>query len=476
MNIGLTSPRQVRLTRCSIIYPGIEFRASNSADAQLLQANGFDITPFVQKLDIYESIFDNTLSGSVTLLENMALTEYLPLVGVEVLMVGFAIDTLSEEDEEPAEFFRAFRIVKLHDTTFPRFDARLYTLELATHEFLNSLTTRVCRRFSNMTCQQAVEQILKKDLDVDATRIKTDEATFGKVDVVIPNYTPLKAINYFALLSQTVKQPRESNFLFYETLDGFHFTSIQALIQAAKNVPSDELKTFNVNSAVAAGLNQTDTGVLNSIIRIHQERAFDLLFDIAAGTLRSRMVHVDFLARKFEHEEDSRYTETFKKTTHLDEFPFYPTNFDLTVSKDVRTFMVPSNIWSANSAYIKKAGEELPEQRMHESVVLRNRQLREIQHLLTVIDLPGQPDLRAGTVVNVNYPSSRELQGVDDTINAPQFSESTPYYSGKHLVTAVHHILATRTPGSMEYRMHIEVCKDSLGAGLVGSDITTERR
>jgi hypothetical protein len=47
---------------------------------------------------------------------------------------------------------------------------------------------------------------------------------------------------------------------------------------------------------------------------------------------------------------------------------------------------------------------------MHEIVVLRNRQLREIQHLLTVIDMPGQPDLRAGSVVNVNYPSSRELQ------------------------------------------------------------------
>jgi hypothetical protein len=52
--------------------------------------------------------------------------------------------------------------------------------------------------------------------------------------------------------------------------------------------------------------------MLNNIIRIHQERAFDLMFDVAAGTLRSRMVHMStFLARKFEHEEDSRYSESF---------------------------------------------------------------------------------------------------------------------------------------------------------------------
>jgi hypothetical protein len=404
MDTALTFPRQVRLTRCSIVYPGIELRATNSADADLLQTFGFDITPFIQRIDIYESVFDNTLSGSVTLLENMALSEYLPLVGVEVLILGFAIDTLDQQQQAPKEFLHAFRIVKLHDQTFPRFDTRLYTLELVTHEFMNSLSSRISRRFSNMTCQQAVHNILERDLDVAANRIKTDEVTFGSVDVVIPNYTPLKAINYFTLLAQTVKEPRESNFLFFETLEGFHFTSIQALIKKALDAPANSLRTFDVNSGVASVIGQTDTDVLNSIIRIHQERAFDLMFDVAAGTLRSRMIHMDFLARKFEHEDDSRYTKSFDETTHLDRFPVYPNNFDLTVSKDVRTFIVPSNVWAANSAYIQRHGEELPEQRMHESVVLRNRQLREIQHLLTVIDMPGQPDLRAGSVVNVNYP------------------------------------------------------------------------
>jgi hypothetical protein len=102
--------------------------------------------------------------------------------------------------------------------TYPRFDTRLYTLELVTHEFMNSLSSRMSRRFSSMTCQEAVRKSSERLGCQHRIACKTDEETFGKVDVVIPNYTPLKAINYFTLLAQTVKQPRESNFLFFETL------------------------------------------------------------------------------------------------------------------------------------------------------------------------------------------------------------------------------------------------------------------
>ena len=107
--------------------------------------------------------------------------------------------------------------------------------------------------------------------------------------------------------------------------------------------------------------------------------------------------------------------------------------------------------------------------RWHEAVVLRNRQLREIRHLQSLIDLPGQPDLRAGSVVIVNYPSTRILEGRNVTINTPTYSEGTPYHSGKHVVSSVHHILASQGGESMEYRMNIRVCKDSLGAPLIGT-------
>ena len=462
-----TLPRQVRIIKCAILSPGLSQRASGADDRARLDQYGFDIIPFVQGIDLYESIFDNTISGTITLIENIGLPEYIPIVGVEVVVIAFAIDAKNDDGTDASRTFtHAFRITKVGDQTYPRHDYRLYTLHLATHEFVTSISSRICRAYRDVTCEGAVRDILARDLFVSNSAIITDETTNGTLNVVIPNYTPLQAINFFTTLAQTKDTPRESNFLFFETLDGFHFTSIRALI---KNAPA-KIKTLDIDPGMlSVAPHVKDTDAINSITRLHQEQSFDLLMDIASGTLRSKMVHFDFLARKLEFEGDSGYTESFKRTTHLDKYPVYPEGFDLSVSKNVRIFTVPSNVWTVDSPYVKRVGDELPEQRMYEAIVLRNRQLREIKHMQTLIDLPGQPDLRAGTVVNVNYPSTRHLQGNKTFMSSPVASQPTPYYSGKHIVSSVHHILASTGNGGMEYRMHIKVCRDSFGAPLIGS-------
>jgi hypothetical protein len=127
-------------------------------------------------------------------------------------------------------------------------------------------------------------------------------------------------------------------------------------------------------------------------------------------------------------------------------------------------------VWSLQSDYNKsKSGLSSTEQRLHQSVEARNRQLKEILHMQTLLELPGQPDVRAGQVVIVNYPSTRLLSPGSDNISDPVFSLPTPLYSGKHLVTAVHHMLTTNAPGSMTYRMMIKVNKDSFSSPLIGA-------
>lgn len=461
----LTKPRQVRLLKCAILAPGLYMRGATEDDKRTVREYGLDLLPFVQRIDIFENIFQPTISGSITLLENVGLVEYIPIVGVETLAIAFSVE---DSDGNAKTFKRAFRISKVHDTSFPKHDWRLYTMEFVTNEFVTSVSHRVCRAFKSMTCQQAVEGILTDYFKLDKKQIVTNEPTFDKINVTIPNYSPLKAINYFTVLAQT-KDKRESNFVFFETLDGFHFTSIAKLIKDAPKEP----RVYEANPGVITGADQVaDSIYRNSLLRVEQSQAFDLLADIASGTLRSQMVHFDWLARKQEHAEDSRYSKTFKDTTHLDEYPVYPNNFEYAVGKNVRLFTIPSNAWSSQSPYIKGKGDSPVEERLRESIVLRNRQLREIQHVQTVLDVPGAPDVRAGSVIIINYPSTRPLENADVPINVPVKSQGTPYHSGKHLVTSVHHILATIDGGQMEYRMNMRACRDSLGAPLVGTSKT----
>ena len=219
----------------------------------------------------------------------------------------------------------------------------------------------------------------------------------------------------------------------------------------------------------------------SSIIRLNQKQTFDVMSDITTGVLRSRMLHLDFFARKFT-ESDSRYTDTFKtyKDDHLAEYPLYPDNFDQGVNRNTKLFTVLSDTSSTESAYRKQNEGIVPPSRKHESVVLRNRQLREIQHLRTTLEVPGQPNLRAGTVIILNYPSTRLIEDVSPNLSASAHQPPTPFHSGRHLVTKVRHNLVQISTGVMEYRMHIEATRDSLGSPLIGyeenaSDVDTVR-
>ena len=442
--MSLTEPRQVRVTSCTLFSPGMTDKAPN----------GVSILPFLQQVDIFESIFDNTISASVMILENVGLIELVPIVGAEFFWIAFEVD---DEFGKPQKFERQFRVTKIRDVSYPRQDFRLFTLDLSTHEFVTSVAHRISRQYAKKTVQEAVKDIITRDLDAGG-RIKTLEDTFGKVTITIPNYTPLQAINFFVLLAQT-KKKKESNFVFFETLAGFHFTSISKLIEDGKIAAKDTV--FMINPG-ATGKPLVEDGIMrNAIHRIYQDQTADLLVDIAGGMLRCQMIHFDFLARKLEHTEDSRYTETFKKTTHLHEGnPVYPENYDQSLSKNVRTFTFPTNVWTNAGSWVKGIEPDAPDQKLYESIVLHNRQLKEITHVQTLIEMPGHPEIRAGSVMNIQYPSTRYMS--PDSLVTQSIPEvNTPLFTGPHLVTAVRHLFIPEGNGQFEYKMHLKVCKDS---------------
>lgn len=457
-----TTPRQVRLNQCSIFAPGLEDRVARSMSAQV-KAEGISIVPYIQQIDIYEGLFDNTISGTITIVEDIGLIEMVPLIGVEYLWLSFEVDD-DTLDDKSHKFERMFRITKIRDVSYPRHEHRMFTMDLSTHEFVASIAHRISRKYDRKTCKEAVTDILKRDLGVEPGRLVNIEDTYGKVSITIPNYTPLQAINFFTLLGQTKKR-KESNFVFFETLTGFHYVSIAKLIEdGLKEIAKPDHRVYRLNPGSVTGIEGTaDSTIRNSLHRVFQDQTFDTLSDIAGGMLRAQMIHFDFLARKIEHQEDSdsRYTETFKKTTHLAKHPVYPDNYDQGVSKNVRTFTFPTNVWSRDGAWMKRLEPDTPEQRLFESIVLHNRQLKEITHIQTLIELPGHPEIRAGSVMDIKYPSTRIMAGFTGSKTASIEEKETPLFSGPHIVTAVRHMMLPLGNGQLDYRMHLKVCKDS---------------
>jgi hypothetical protein len=261
------------------------------------------------------------------------------------------------------------------------------------------------------------------------------------------------------MLSLEDKDQYSGGYLFFETLEGLYFTSIAGMYAATNKIP-----TIRVNPVAQAPSDDSQ----DAIFRIHQEQTFDLLAGITSGFYAARVFHFDLLAQKFRcrgvpaslasevDPTDSLYTDTFEKTkqSHSTPYPLFPRYFEREFSPNVRQFMVPTNSWSTANTETESGKTALDnEQLMHKSVAIRNRQLREIQQIETLVELPGQPGVHAGSLINLEYPMTEPLIEIDPA--------RTPH-SGVHLVTSVHHILVIKTPGEFDYRMSLRVAKSSL--------------
>ena len=81
-----TSPRQVKLRRCSVFSPTLAQRAPAEVRAQIEQ-QGIDISKNIASIDIYESIFQNTIAASLKIRETHGFPEYFPLTGEEFIII-----------------------------------------------------------------------------------------------------------------------------------------------------------------------------------------------------------------------------------------------------------------------------------------------------------------------------------------------------------------------------------------------------
>jgi hypothetical protein len=94
----------------------LEHRAVTAAQAEKFRTFGIDIRGAVQSVNIYESIFDNTISATIDIEESSAYPELFPLVGQEFVRLVFSVDYLGTV----REFGRTFRIRRLGDQYFLR--------------------------------------------------------------------------------------------------------------------------------------------------------------------------------------------------------------------------------------------------------------------------------------------------------------------------------------------------------------------
>ena len=165
-----------------------------------------DIIDSVQSIIITESVFQSCVTCTISVLDTSEFVNTYPVTGYETVMIEgldgetFSYDIYSIKDFNNSEGIRVgFSLCFISDV------------------FLLNQQLKISQSYKNKTIQEIVEDIFKSSFSKTKSEgsIDISEKTKGKYNLIIPNKSPLDAINW--LCSNALRQDNDgSNFLFYE--------------------------------------------------------------------------------------------------------------------------------------------------------------------------------------------------------------------------------------------------------------------
>ena len=224
-----------------------------------------------KEINFYEDINSPIVSGDVVIQDGVGLIEFVPIIGEEVLEISMATagavpsptgnpgssDADVDVADQPKLIINRFRIYKVDPPIRINDNFRSIKLYFVSDAQITNMMVKVQKNYptAELTDYRKPENPLEdktytiadmvRDIFYDAflgkkkpknhrpqTKNLLVEPTKGVYSACIPNWTPFKAINFLASRAISANPfSNGANFVFYETLKGFRFVSIETLMQ-----------------------------------------------------------------------------------------------------------------------------------------------------------------------------------------------------------------------------------------------------
>lgn len=421
------------------------------------------IMPQFMEFNVYGSMFNPILQAEIILNDTISLHSNYPIVGEEIIEVTYQDTTDDQEDSRSQQAFLdslkepstgangipklTFVVTKVAQM-YPDDKARtnIYSIQMQSAPYLENNKLNVMRAYAE-EYHKVVPKILKDYLKVDEDRITAGkfEETRGVVTTIIPNMQPLPAILWLAKRS-VAKNQSHYNYLFFETLKGFNFITLQQLIEDGKSQTrkksfiyfSDAVKDRDLSATEQKSLSQSSvTGITFGKRYATQEK-------MLGGFYENEYFEIDI----FNMRVNSTVTEVKDTPTgtiatsqiNTPEFNAAAKTTNATVGDRTRVRYTTGfgggdqpnqeNFWK------DKFGEAC-------------RHMTALSQMQITIAVPGDTRVKIGDIVELELP---EFHGFNEVKN-------DPYISGDYIITEQKHTITV----GMAHVMVLNLARDSYG-------------
>ena len=359
-------------------------------------------------IDYYESLESPTISMTITFIDIDQ------VLGREGITGGEYID-LTVKDGEVDEFKITSKKQKLMLNSVrdvvTETNKQVATLEFVSVESITNETARVNKKFTG-NVSKTVEDLLKKDKKGIQTskELEKDDA-LNSYSFVGNLKRPFDTVQW--LCPKTQSSRKNFGFLFFETLDGYHFRSIKNLMdQEALRYEQADRQLLNRSQILQSRLNQTN----------------DIVTNCRMGMYANKTIYVDIENQQANVVDFNVEQLNLKKKLKLNGLEKVPTRLMLRVN-DFGVAQVDS-----------KRSQRVP---ASELAVYQNKSYIRNNMLFSQsinISIPLNTTLRAGVLLDIRLPSKQDDgEGNAETDSYGDDNSNDP--SGKYLIAELSHIM-----------------------------------
>ena len=450
--------------------PKIELVSYKSYDNQALIKR--DITALVGEINIYESIFNNTLSGNLVMVDTFNLPMLMPITGFEKVEFqlsspGFGKDfgrhyDFTEESGHP------MYVYKITDRKALTDKMQAYTLHFCSRETIRNEQVRVSKAYHNGGVPM-IKDLLRNEDYIDSKKPIFSEESKELFKYVVPNIHPFSAIRKIA------EQVRPANYnsagyMFYEDASGFQFRSIESMLakQGKNRIPGI---TYNYTFRDLPALSKESNKImsdLTSINNFHVLSQSDTIKTIKSGVAASKLLTHDSFNKTFK-ETEYDYHKDFTESHHTESRPEKKKSIEgqrITEmsGKQGAYALIPWTKYDRNQYVTDHSDSVLffqsSTEKIHDSAefppvenILQKRisQINAFDTFKVEVEVPGFTAIRVGEKVTLN---------IQSIATAYEDDYADKQLSGDYLISSIRHIV-TKAGSASRHSMVMILIKDS---------------
>lgn len=428
-----------------------------------------DLKEQLASVTIFEDIFQNSITGSISFVDTNNLTANASIVGQEklklVLVTPNASDDTSREmainfSDTPLHVYQVKSSVSVNDRT------KTFELAFTTNEIMRNNRIRVCQSYNGEPAKEIIKKVIRDPELLNSKKEFYYEETTNLFQMIAPNLRPFDFINSVAKRCLSKEYDFAPTFLFYETVKGYWFRTIDSMMDRKNpRMIFKEVTPQEDIDNVARNL----TNILNYEIM----NSTDTLINTRAGMYNSDLLLVDVFNKSYEHYE-YKYLDDFDKQIHADEFNNYGSEQAPIASQ-------------AADQYGNKISD-YPQSILHVQTIERDTQdglfdpstgepndyrgtdlwLQKRRSRFTSLDaaislrlkVPGNTTLQAGDLIGIILKNQTDSQSAQD-----------PYLTGRYIVRNLKHEF-TKGAGKMMHEIHMDCIRDTVQVAYPSTGVT----